>query len=61
MGDDLWLGPRSEAVIARKPTFFQNHSCDPTTWWVDDITLVARRDILPGEEITYDYGTTYAQ
>ncbi|GIK27417.1 MAG: SET domain-containing protein-lysine N-methyltransferase [Chloroflexi bacterium] len=37
---------------------FMNHSCDPTTWWADDNTLVARRDIQPGEELTYDYATT---
>jgi len=37
---------------------FMNHSCDPNTWWADDDTMVARRDIQPGEEITYDYATT---
>jgi hypothetical protein len=37
---------------------YMNHSCDPNTWWVDDETMLARRDILPGEEITYDYSTT---
>jgi uncharacterized protein len=34
-----------------------NHSCDPNTWWADSGTIVARRDILRGEEITYDYAT----
>jgi SET domain-containing protein len=34
-----------------------NHSCDPNTWWDGSITLVARRDIEAGEEITYDYST----
>ncbi len=37
---------------------YMNHSCDPNTWWADDHTLVARRDIAPGEEVTYDYATT---
>ncbi|GAB4524702.1 MAG: hypothetical protein OHK0046_39780 [Anaerolineae bacterium] len=37
---------------------YMNHSCDPNTWWADDNTMVARRDIAPGEEITYDYATT---
>lgn len=37
---------------------FMNHSCDPNTWWADDDTMVARRDIRAGEEITYDYATT---
>jgi SET domain-containing protein len=35
-----------------------NHSCDPNTWWIDNDTMVARRDIQPGDEITYDYATT---
>ena len=32
-----------------------NHSCDSSTWMEDDATLVARRDIEPGEEATVDY------
>src|ERR1041385_6678831 len=32
-----------------------NHSCDSNLWMADEVTLVARRDILPGEEITVDY------
>ena len=35
-----------------------NHSCDPNTWWSGSHSLVARRDIQPGEEVTYDYSTT---
>lgn len=34
-----------------------NHSCDPNTWWADSDTIIARRNILEGEEITYDYAT----
>lgn len=37
---------------------YMNHSCDPNTYWLDDDTMIASRDILPGEEITYDYATT---
>lgn len=37
---------------------FMNHSCDPNTWWSDNDTMIARRDIQPGEELTYDYSTT---
>jgi SET domain-containing protein len=37
---------------------YMNHSCDPNTWWSDDDTMIARRDIEAGEEITYDYATT---
>lgn len=32
-----------------------NHSCDSSTWMADEATLVARRDIEPGEEVTVDY------
>jgi len=37
---------------------YMNHSCDPNTWWFDDETMIARRDIQAGEEITYDYSST---
>lgn len=32
-----------------------NHSCEPNLWMQDAYTLVARRDIKKGEEITADY------
>jgi SET domain-containing protein len=35
-----------------------NHSCDPNLWWLDGVTLGARRDIAAGEELTYDYATS---
>lgn len=34
---------------------YMNHSCDPTAWFEDPFTIAARRDIAPGEEITFDY------
>jgi hypothetical protein len=33
-----------------------NHSCDSNVWMADEVTLVARREIAAGEEITVDYG-----
>lgn len=36
-------------------TYFINHSCDGNTWMKDAFSLIARRDILPGEEVTVDY------
>ena len=39
------------------PVHFGNHSCDPTLWWADPFTLVARIDVRPGGEVTVDYGT----
>jgi SET domain-containing protein len=32
-----------------------NHSCDSNIWMDDEVTLIARRDISAGEEITVDY------
>lgn len=34
-----------------------NHSCDPSIGFVGEITLVALRDIEPGDELTFDYAT----
>lgn len=36
---------------------FMNHSCDPNTMFGTDDSIIARRDIRPGDEITIDYGT----
>jgi uncharacterized protein len=35
--------------------YFVNHSCDPTVWMADEVTVVARRDLRSGEEIVGDY------
>jgi uncharacterized protein len=37
-----------------------NHSCDPTAVLVGANTLVARRDLAVGDEVTYDYATSDA-
>ncbi len=35
-----------------------NHSCNPNTWWgIGTNSIVARQDIQPEEEVTYDYST----
>ncbi len=34
---------------------FLNHSCDANLWLIDEVSLVARRDIEAGEELTADY------
>lgn len=36
---------------------YLNHSCNPTAWLTDEITVVARKDIKAGEEITLDAAT----
>jgi len=35
--------------------YFINHSCDPNIWMADEVTIIARHDIRPGEEIRGDY------
>ena len=36
-------------------TYFINHSCDSDLWMTDAFTLVARKNIEVGQEITADY------
>jgi len=57
-GENSYLGPASKESPMQEATYYQNHSCDPSTWWENETTLVARRDLEPGDEITYDYGTS---
>jgi hypothetical protein len=38
-----------------EPSDYVNHSCSPNAGLSGQISLVAMRDIAPGEEITYDY------
>ncbi len=37
-----------------------NHACDPNAWF-EGLNVVARRDILPGEQITLDYAMLYGE
>ncbi|MFN8459299.1 MAG: SET domain-containing protein [Anaerolineae bacterium] len=48
----------AEFVLAGEIDRYMNHSCDPNTWWADDSSLIARREIQPAEEVTYDYATS---
>lgn len=52
IGEDTFLGA---PVGAYDRGDFINHSCDPTVWVADENTLVARRDISLGDELTLDY------
>jgi uncharacterized protein len=38
---------------------FLNHSCDPTAWLIDEVTVVARRALKAGEEITTEFATWF--
>lgn len=49
--DGFYLVPISPA----EPADYVNHSCDPNAGMAGQISLAARRDIQPGEEVNYDY------
>jgi SET domain-containing protein len=34
-----------------------NHACDPNLWLIDEVTVVARRAIAAGDEVTGDFAT----
>jgi len=49
--DDAFIHSDEELVTVD----FINHSCDPNCGFSDGATLVAMREILPGEAVTFDY------
>lgn len=49
----LYLGTAVEE--GKHPDDFMNHACDPNVWLDDAVTLVARRDMAAGEELTANY------
>jgi uncharacterized protein len=51
--DDLYLALPSMDGISTSE--YYNHSCNPNAGFRDSITLVAMRDIRPGEEVAFDY------
>lgn len=56
VGQDMFLGlPVSDPAFSLDE--YLNHSCDANAWLADEVTLVARRAIAAGEEITLDQGT----
>lgn len=57
--DPLQVGRRTYVDLDTTSRSF-NHSCEPNAGIRDRNSLVAIRDIQPGEEITYDYSLTIA-
>jgi hypothetical protein len=49
--DELYLA----SLTPDEPPDFINHGCEPNAGLVGQITIVALRRILPGEEVTIDY------
>jgi SET domain-containing protein len=54
VADDVYLLTERDAGVGH----LINHSCDPSCRMAGEVTLVAARDIAPGEQITFDYATT---
>ena len=57
IGDDLYIAPvtleeRDGSMI------FSNHSCEPNIGLRGEITFIAMRDIVAGEELTHDWAMT---
>ena len=42
-------------VLSEDDDYFWNHSCEPNCW-SDGPRLFAMQAIMPGQEVTYDYG-----
>jgi hypothetical protein len=57
IGEDTFLGAPVGTYDRERDDRgdFINHACDPNVWLADEHTLVARRDIAAGEELTIDY------
>jgi hypothetical protein len=64
--DRSGLGPNAHSSLAideginlvqagDDPVQYGNHSCDPNLWMADEVTVIARRPIEAGEELTIDY------
>ncbi len=54
IADGFYIGAMTTAEV-RKNKIFINHSCEPNLGIRGQIIYVARRDIRPGEELTYDW------
>ncbi len=55
--DDLFVTPVTEEE-RELSMLYSNHSCDPNLGMRGEITFVAMRDILAGEELTHDWAMT---
>lgn len=54
ISDNYYIGALCQEEEA-EIKLYNNHSCDPNCGMHGEITFVAIRDIMPGEELTVDY------
>lgn len=59
IGEHLHLVERTSVTQQRAGSL--NHACDANLWLADEVTIVARRAITAGEELTIDYVLFTAQ
>ncbi len=53
IGEDLYIADPPGTEL--KDSDLMNHSCEPNAWMADEVTIIAKRDIVVGEEVTADY------
>lgn len=59
LSEPNWIGIGAyEWIDSRNGFQYINHSCDPNVSIRGKVTVVAIKDISPGEELTLDYSTT---
>jgi uncharacterized protein len=56
--EDVYLAAQHSEEVSMDD--YMNHSCEPNLWLIDEVTLIARRNIQAGEELTIDYATETA-
>jgi SET domain-containing protein len=54
--EEFFIGPLDLDTPPGDP-FYVNHSCEPNAVFHGAVALIARRDIVAGEQITIDYAT----
>src|ERR1700727_1104249 len=57
----LQIGPHLYIGESGQADYFVNHCCDPNAGMLidgTDVQLIAIKNILPGQQITFDYSTT---
>lgn len=52
ISEDFFIAPTYEDL---QQTATINHSCNPNAGFLDTITIIAIRNIIPGEELVWDY------
>jgi uncharacterized protein len=57
IADDMFIAP-VDADELEGSMIFSNHSCDPNIGLQGEITFVAMRQIVAGEELTHDWAMT---